>query len=237
MYIYNYCFAELSDSIVKIDKVDSTPGSDKSDFFEELDIDSSTDSNGKHEVETEGELDQPASTSAIDDFDNALPETVLLLKHPETGAKVYVVGTAHFSQESKEDVAKVIQTVQPHVVILELCDARIGIIALDEETLLREAANVSFESIMSTIKKNGVYYGITYVLLLNVYAHFTKEIGMAPGGEFRVAFKEARAIPGCVIKLGDRPIKTTILRALANLSWWQTCKLACHLLFDKEPIR
>ena len=35
-----------------------------------------------------------------------LPETVTQLDTP-WGSKVYVVGTAHFSQESQEDVAKV----------------------------------------------------------------------------------------------------------------------------------
>lgn len=39
-----------------------------------------------------------------DDFDNNLPETVTVLKHPN-GAKVYLVGTAHFSKESQEDVS------------------------------------------------------------------------------------------------------------------------------------
>ena len=35
-----------------------------------------------------------------------LPDTVTKLETPE-GCKVYVVGTAHFSKESQEDVAKV----------------------------------------------------------------------------------------------------------------------------------
>lgn len=43
-----------------------------------------------------------------DDFDNNLPETVTVLKHPN-GAKVYLVGTAHFSKESQEDVSFVIK--------------------------------------------------------------------------------------------------------------------------------
>lgn len=43
----------------------------------------------------------------VEDFDNNLPETVTLLKHPVTGAKVYLIGTAHFSQESKDEVVEV----------------------------------------------------------------------------------------------------------------------------------
>ena len=38
--------------------------------------------------------------------DNDLPNTVTVLKTPE-GGKCYVVGTAHFSLESQNDVSKV----------------------------------------------------------------------------------------------------------------------------------
>ena len=39
-------------------------------------------------------------------IDTKLPDTVSLLTTPD-GGKVYLVGTAHFSMESQEDVAKV----------------------------------------------------------------------------------------------------------------------------------
>jgi pheromone shutdown protein TraB len=38
-----------------------------------------------------------------------------------SGAKVYLVGTAHFSKESCDDVSLVIQAVQPDIVLVELC--------------------------------------------------------------------------------------------------------------------
>lgn len=78
----------------------------------------------------------------------------------------------------------------PHVVVVELCNARTSILSLDEATILEEAKNLDMEKVMSTIRSNGVYNGIMYLLLLNMSAHLTKEIGMAPGGEFRVAYKE-----------------------------------------------
>lgn len=159
-----------------------------------------------------------------------------MLRNPETGVKVYLVGTAHFSRESQDDVVKVIQTVQPQVVVLELCAARTSILSLDEATILEEAKNIDFDKIMTTIKTNGVYNGIMYLLLLNMSAHLTKEIGMAPGGEFRVAYTEAKQLPDCGVHLGDRPIQITLQRALARLSWFQTIKLGWHLLTSKDPI-
>lgn len=85
----------MSESTVKIGS-DSEPSSEKSDNFEEIVDDVS--STGSNE-----------NKNHDDDFDNTLPETVVLLHHEETGAKVYLVGTAHFSQESKDDVAKVMR--------------------------------------------------------------------------------------------------------------------------------
>lgn len=38
--------------------------------------------------------------------------------------------------------------------------------------------------------QNGVMSGLMQMLLLKVSAHITEQLGMAPGGEFREAFKE-----------------------------------------------
>ncbi|XP_053596735.1 traB domain-containing protein-like, partial [Microplitis demolitor] len=168
-------------------------------------------------------------------IDDRLPETVSLLTTPD-GGKVYLVGTAHFSEESQNDVSMIIQAVQPHIVMIELCDARVHILQLDEETVLKEAENLNMQKIRMIIQRNGIFNGIIYVLLLNMSAHMTKQLGMAPGGEFRRAFSEARKIPNCFVQLGDRPINVTLKRALASLSWWQAMTLFWCLLRSKDPI-
>lgn len=127
----------------------------------------------------------------IEEFDNNLPETVTLLRGPY-GSKVYIVGTAHFSEKSQNDVATVIQKVQPNIVMVELCTSRINILQLDDKTLLEEAKNINMEKITNSIKLNGVFNGLMYIMLLTMSAHLTKELGMAPGGEFRRAFTEVR---------------------------------------------
>lgn len=62
------------------------------------------------EIVNIGDADQFSTngSKSDDDFDNNLPETVTLLKHEPTGAKVYLIGTAHFSNESKQDVTRVL---------------------------------------------------------------------------------------------------------------------------------
>nr|SVE86297.1 EOG090X0AQH [Daphnia similis]SVE86925.1 EOG090X0AQH [Daphnia similis]SVE88180.1 EOG090X0AQH [Daphnia similis] len=172
------------------------------------------------------------------------PEVEQLMKLPETvtqltskdGVKVYLVGTAHFSQESQEDVAKTILMTRPRVVVVELCVSRLNILRFDEQTILEEAKNLNMEKVRSTIKQYGAVQGALYLLFLSTSAHLTRQLGMAPGGEFRRAYHEARNVHGCRIHLGDRPIHVTLHRALAALSLWQKAKLVWHLLLNRGPI-
>ncbi|XP_037281934.2 traB domain-containing protein [Rhipicephalus microplus] len=164
-----------------------------------------------------------------------LPETVTVLKTQE-GSVVYLVGTAHFSLESQEDVAKTIQETQPDVLLIELCKSRLNILSFNEEVILRESQSMNMEKMVTTIKQNGLVQGIMYILLLSMSAHLTRQLGMAPGGEFRRAVQEAEKVKGCLIHLGDRPLQITLQRALAALSIWQKLRLAWHMITAKEPI-
>ncbi|XP_016067184.1 PREDICTED: traB domain-containing protein isoform X1 [Miniopterus natalensis] len=164
-----------------------------------------------------------------------LPRTVTELE-AEDGSRVYVVGTAHFSDDSKRDVVKTIRAVQPDVVVVELCQYRVSMLKMDERTLLREAKEISLEKLQQAVRQNGVMSGLMQMLLLKVSAHITEQLGMAPGGEFREAFKEASKVPFCKFHLGDRPIPVTFRRAVAALSFWQKVKLAWGLCFLSDPI-
>ncbi|XP_055524672.1 traB domain-containing protein [Wyeomyia smithii] len=166
---------------------------------------------------------------SLEEFDQNLPDTVTLLTTPE-GSKVYLVGTAHFSENSQNDVSLVMRNVQPNVVMLELCPSRIHILKYDEQTLLEEAKDINLAKIQSIVKRNGAINGLFYILLLNMSAKITQKLGMAPGGEFRRAVAEASRIPNCLIQLGDRQFNVTLQRALRGLSLWQTIKLIPKLL-------
>ncbi|XP_047723320.1 traB domain-containing protein isoform X4 [Prionailurus viverrinus] len=165
----------------------------------------------------------------------SLPRTVTELV-AEDGSRVYVVGTAHFSDDSKRDVVKTIREVQPDVVVVELCQYRVSMLKMDESTLLQEAKEISLEKLQQAVRQNGVMSGLMQMLLLKVSAHITEQLGMAPGGEFRAAFKEASKVPFCKFHLGDRPIPVTFKRAIAALSFWQKVKLAWGLCFLSDPI-
>lgn len=173
--------------------------------------------------------------SSIEEFDKNLPSTVTLITN-EFGSKVYIVGTAHFSKESQDDVSLVIRNVRPDVVMVELCAARVHMLNHDEKTLLEEAKDMSFAKIQSITKTNGLMNGLFYILMLNMSAKLTTDLGMAPGGEFRRAVEEMKLLSNPVLHLGDRSINITLKRAFNGLSLWQTLKIVSKLLFTNKSI-
>ncbi|XP_059610107.1 traB domain-containing protein [Phlebotomus argentipes] len=167
--------------------------------------------------------------SSLEEFDRNLPPTVNLLTTPH-GSRVYLVGTAHYSEESQNDVSLVIRNVRPRIVVVELCGSRIHILKYDEKTLLEEAKDINMSKLRNAVQSNGVVIGLLFILLLNISAKLTEQLGMAPGGEFRRALEEAQKLPHCMLHLGDRPINVTLQRSLHGLTFWQTLKLVWRLI-------
>ena len=90
-----------------------------------------------------------SSNRRIVDWTNLkLPETCTLLTTPQ-GARIIVIGTAHFSKESQNDVTQVMNAVHPDVVMLELCKSRTNILSMDEETILSESQNLTAQKMVS----------------------------------------------------------------------------------------
>ena len=159
----------------------------------------------------------------------ALPRTVTTL-HCPNGSVVHVVGTAHFSPESVEDVRKTIGETKPATVVLELCPSRQMILHYSEEDILREARSMTFAKMRSIIRRDGLVSGITQSVFLRLSAELTQKLGVAPGGEFRAGYEEARQLPNCPVVLGDRHVGITFKRAMASLSLWQRLRFS-FLLF------
>ncbi|RNA20109.1 traB domain-containing -like [Brachionus plicatilis] len=160
---------------------------------------------------------------------NSSSTNLVILEGPLNG-KVYLVGTAHFSLESQQEVRDLIQKVQPNRVVLELCQSRRGILNLDEETIIRDAKDMNYSKLRKLIKETSIAHGLLQYLMVNLYAKVTEELGIGPGGEFRVANNEARKIDGCKVILGDMPIKLTLNRGFNSLPWYRKLRLGWCLL-------
>lgn len=133
-------------------------------------------------------------------------------------------------------MALVIRNVKPDVVMVELCASRVHMLNHDEKTLLEEAKDMSFAKVKSITKTNGLMNGLFYILMLNMSAKLTNDLGMAPGGEFRRAVQEMKRLPNPVLHLGDRAINITLQRAFNGLTLWQTFKIIFKLCFSNKSI-
>ncbi|KAM3216399.1 traB domain-containing protein [Capsicum annuum] len=156
----------------------------------------------------------------------ALLRSVMMLNCDSSTAggvcDVYVVGTAHVSTESCQDVEAVINFLRPEVVFLELCSGRVGVLTPQNLKV------PTMGEMVEMWKKNQNPFGILYSWFL---AKVASKLEVFPGAEFRVAYEEAMKYGGKVI-LGDRPVQVTLRRTWAKMPLWHKTKLVYSLLFQ-----
>lgn len=178
----------------------------------------------------------PMSTSTCEiEDEQSLSANVTRLNTPN-GAEVILIGTAHFSLKSVQDVQRVIRSVRPSSVVLELCHERAFMLSVDEQSLLEQSKSLTIEKARSVIADKGITEGLIYMMFIKMSASLTQKLGIAPGSEFRAASTEAQKIPGCRVVLADRPLRVTIARAVASLSMWQKMKLIYRALISDVNI-
>lgn len=141
-----------------------------------------------------------------------------------------LIGTAHISQESINEVKQYIEEEKPDCVAIELDDGRY-------ESLKNPESWKNLDIIKVLKEKRG------WVLLANlVLGSFQKrmgaDVGVKPGEEMKAAADKCEEL-GIKTAMVDRPIQTTLRRAWAKNSFWGKCKLLGVLmssLFEDEDI-
>ena len=191
-------------------------------------------------VEMNNVADEPPTSvgsTADGEIENeeSLSASVTRLSTPN-GAEVFLIGTAHFSPMSVRDVQRVIRSIKPSSVMLELCRERAFMLNLDEESLLEQNKKLSFEKIRSAIAEKGIAQGLIYIMFIKMSASLTEKLGLAPGAEFRAGSAEAQKIPGCSVVLADRSLRVTVARAVASVSFWQQLKLIYQVLITDVSV-
>ncbi|KAL7142272.1 hypothetical protein ABFS83_08G112900 [Erythranthe nasuta] len=135
---------------------------------------------------------------------------------------VYLIGTAHVSTESCQEVQAVIEFLKPQVVFLELCSSRVAVLAPQDLKV------PTMKEMVDMWKKNQNLFGILYSWFL---AKVASHLEVLPGAEFRVAYEEAMKYGGKVI-LGDRNVQVTLRRTWAKMPLWHKTKLLYSLTFQ-----
>jgi len=158
-----------------------------------------------------------------------LPETVTTLISPVTGATVHIVGTAHVSRASVDEVREVIRFTKPNDIFLELCGSRVSILLASDQD--HSGPPITLAQAIQSAKKDGIFPA----LLAYLYSGVKEKLKIVPGAEFRAAFAESQKIlGGCRITLGDRPIEITLKRTWGNLGLFEKLKLIYTLMKESR---
>jgi len=144
--------------------------------------------------------------------------------------EIILIGTAHISQESCDEVKKAVEEKLPDCVAIELDEGRYKSLNNPEDW-----KNLD---IVKVLKANQGFLLLANLVLSGFQRRMGSNVGVKPGDEMRAADNCAkeRDIPVAMV---DRPIQVTLRRAWAVNSFWGKCKLISALLasaFDKEEV-
>ncbi len=143
--------------------------------------------------------------------------------------RLIIVGTAHVSKKSVEEVKEVIEKERPDAVAVELCPRRYHALVHGQREDI---------SIVDVIKSGNVFMLIFQLILAYFQRKVGEETGVKPGGEMLVAIEKAREVGADVILI-DRDIGITFKRFWQKLSFFEKVKLIVHLIrssFSGEDI-
>ena len=137
------------------------------------------------------------------------------------GKEINLIGTAHVSQESIEEVKSVIGEEKPGMICVELDQGRYNSITQKE--------NWENLNITKVFKEGKGFLLIANLALTSFQRRLGKELGVKPGDEMKAAV-EIAAEMGIPYSLCDREVQITLRRAWAHCGLWSKCKLLASLL-------
>ncbi|WP_445004929.1 TraB/GumN family protein [Halomonas mongoliensis] len=132
-----------------------------------------------------------------------------------------LLGTAHVSAESADDVRALIRSGEFDAVAIELCDSRHH--SLDNPDALNNQD-------LFEIFRQGKAGMVAASLALGAFQQrVAEQSGIEPGAEMRVALEESRQAE-LPLLLIDRDVGVTLKRIYHNVPWWQRFSLFSGLL-------
>ena len=137
--------------------------------------------------------------------------------------KVVVIGTAHVSRESAQEVEDTIQEEKPDTVCIELCPSRYQSI--------RQKERWQQTDIVKVIKEKKTFLLLSNLLLASFQKRIAKKLDIDPGAEMIKAIETAEAV-GAEIHLADRDIRTTLSRTWRAMGLWSKIKLMFQLILS-----
>lgn len=129
-------------------------------------------------------------------------------------AEIRIVGTAHVSQKSVEEVKAAINEFQPDIIAVELDPARF-------QALKKSMAEPSVSEVIQAGNFNQL---LVQWVLSYLQRRIGMDVGVEPGAEMKAAITEAEE-RHLQIGLIDRDIRVTLMRFWRSMSLWEKLKM------------
>jgi len=152
--------------------------------------------------------------------------------HVKVNDNIILVGTAHISKDSVEEVKQVIEEHKPDIVAVELCKRR-----YDSITKKDQWENTPISKLLNS---SNAYLLLAQTFLGSIQRKLGKEYGVDPGSEMIAAIDEAKK-QGVDVALVDRDITVTLRRAWKRMGFREKFRLAWEFLkaligYDEEEL-
>ena len=148
---------------------------------------------------------------------------IISLENPEskTPLDIVLVGTAHVSRESIDEVNRIIREEQPDLICVELDKGRYASMTQKE----------SWENLnmIKAIREGKGFLLMANLVLAGFQRRMGAELGVKPGEEMKAALDTAEEL-GIPHALCDREVQITLRRAWANCGLWSKNKLLATLI-------
>jgi len=146
------------------------------------------------------------------------------------GKKIFLIGTAHISQSSVDEVNTVINQVNPDTVCIELCSSRYqAMLAKDQWKNM---------DIFKVIREGKSFLLFANLIMTAFQKRLGSRLGVKPGAEMFEAANVAEKLNSELV-LADRDVKITLQRTWRGMPFWGKMKVLGQLLaslFIREEI-
>lgn len=137
------------------------------------------------------------------------------------GSTVDLVGTAHVSRQSRDQIIELINSDRYDAVAVELCDKRY-------QAIFGETAQWDIWQMIRERKLGAM----SAMLILSAYQQrLAEQLGTEPGAEIKAAIRLAEE-KKLQLKLMDRDVGVTMKRLYRCVPWWQRSALLFSLVFS-----
>ncbi|MCB1790831.1 MAG: TraB/GumN family protein [Gammaproteobacteria bacterium] len=144
--------------------------------------------------------------------------------------RITLLGTAHVSRSSAEQVASELDSGAYDAVAIELCPSR-------HEALMRPDRLAELD-LMQVIRQGKAAMVMANLAMAAYQQRLGEQLGIEPGAEMRMAIDQAQRHDLPVLLI-DREIGTTLNRTARSLSWWRRATLFSGLvgsLISREEV-